>query len=224
MLNSKYQRYADRLESLVDEGNRVANLAQSMGSPDPRSLIKGKDKQTLRSWLVKAENLLQSAFGKESAHYSEFTSLKGGTVNRQDQVYRLIGVLEGALDDLRGGYLIGQEFLVAGEVFDSVLERARHLHENQYHNPAAVLGRVVLEDALQRLAREEGIDPNQKTNQINIGLRKADRYPKPQWRRIESWLDVGNAAAHGNFDEFTAADVEDLLDGVAEFIATELRP
>jgi hypothetical protein len=38
-------------------------------------------------------------------------------------------VLQGALSDLEGGFLVGQEFLVAGEVFDSVLEEGKHLNE-----------------------------------------------------------------------------------------------
>lgn len=222
MLNPKYERFANRLDDLIDEGSEVARLAKFRdGIPN---VITGRNKRPLNAWLAKVENILQSVFGKESAHYEQLNSIQERRVNEEREVHAIIGILEGALDDLREGFLVGQEFLIAGEVFDSVLEQARHLNENHYKDPAAVLGRVVLEDALERIAREEGVDVDQKASEVNTQLWKSDRYSQPQWRQIQSWLDVGNAAAHGDFDEYTQANVEDQLDGVEKFLANQLRP
>jgi len=222
MLSPKFERFADRLEDLIDEGGEVAKLAKFRdGIPN---VITGRNKRHLNAWLAKVDNILQSAFGTESAHHEQFNSMQERGVNEERQIHSIIGILEGALDDLREGFLVGQEFLIAGEVFDSVLEQARHLNENHFQDPAAVLGRVVLEDALERIAREEGVDVDQKASEINTQLWKSERYSKPRWRRIQSWLDVGNAAAHGDFDEYTQADVEDQLNGVEEFLAKQLHP
>jgi hypothetical protein len=221
MMNPKYKSVADRLERLIEEGEEVAQHAES----DDLKRFTGSSKRPLNSWLAKTDNILLSVFGEGSAHYSQFESIRDRSVIKQKEVYAITGILEGALDDLREGFLTGQEFLIAGEVFDSVIEQARHLKESHFKDPAAVLGRVVLEDALQRISREEGIDTDQKASQLNTDLWKsAERYSQPQWRKVQSWLDTGNAAAHGNFDKYTNGDVEDLLEGVEEFIATELRP
>lgn len=112
--------------------------------------------------------------------------------------------------------------MIAAEVFNSILEQATELNDKGYKDPAAVLARVALEDTLKRIARAEGIDDDQKTSTVNNELRKARIYPKPQWRQIQAWLDVGNDAAHGNFGNYSQKDVDNLIQGVETFIATNL--
>jgi hypothetical protein len=108
--------------------------------------------------------------------------------------------MHAALDDLKNGFLGNQEMLVAAAVFDSVLEQAKYLNSQGYKDPAAVLTRTVLEDALRRIARAEGEDDSTKASAINDVLKKTGRVSQPLWRQIQFWLDVGNAAAHGKFD------------------------
>ena len=108
-------------------------------------------------------------------------------------------------------------------MFDSVLEEAKHLNQSGHKDPAAVLARVVLEDALKRIARSEGVNDNQKASQINDELRKRGRYPQPQWRLIQAWLDIGNAAAHGKFNEYSDEGVQRLVEDIERFLATEFR-
>jgi aspartyl aminopeptidase len=119
--------------------------------------------------------------------------------------------------------LTGQEFLIAGEVFASILEQAKELNKSGYKDPAAVLTRVVIEDALRRLARREGVDDKQKASQINDDLKGSGIYPQVQWRFIQAWLDIGNAAAHGKFGDYTEEDVVKMIEGVEQFLAAELR-
>lgn len=213
MLSPKYQRYADRLRALYDE-------AMSLTEPG-NQLIK------LHAWLEKVGNILNSVFGPQSLQVKHFTEILLGQNRRPVEnaydILPIMGILRGALDDLAHGFLTGQEFLIAGDVFDSVLEQAKHLLDTGYKDPAAVLARVVLEDALKRIARAEGIADTLKASQLNDELKKASRYPQPQWRLIQAWLDVGNAAAHGNFGDYDADRVKDVISGIEQFLATELR-
>jgi len=32
-------------------------------------------------------------------------------------------------------------------------------------------------------------------------IEEAGRFTQPQWRMVQAWLDIGNAAAHGKFDQ-----------------------
>jgi len=226
MLSPKYQRYTERLRSLIHKGKSVAGLERVYG-PDDFSYIGKQDLIELHAWLGKVNNILNAVFGPKSTQVKHFLEILPSNslsyVEHALDVLLIVGVLQGALDDLEHGFLTGQEFLVASDVFDSVLEQAKHLADTGYKDPAAVLARVVLEDALKRIARAEGIDDTQKASQLNDELKKASRYPQPQWRLIQAWLDVGNAAAHGKFDEYTADDVKNAINGIEQFLATELR-
>lgn len=226
MLNPKHQRYADRIRELIEEGKAVAKLEKASSSSFPDSIQRG-DKIPLQAWLVKASNILETVFGSQSSHFRHFEKLmpRGPQhIYNAGDVYPIVGVLSGALDDLENGYLLGQELLIAGEVFDSVLERAKYLNQTGYRDSSAVLARIVLEDALKRLARAEGIDDNQKATKINDELRKANRYPLPQWRLIQAWLDIGNAAAHpGGSNQYDEQNLKGAIEGIEQFLATEFR-
>lgn len=224
MLNPKYQRYAARLRELIEEGQVVAQLEK------PSSVghyIQDKDNIRVQSWLTKVRNILETVFGSQSPQFRHFEEVlpQHGVrhVQHSYDIYPIIGVLSGALDDLEKGYLLGQEFLTAGEVFDSILEQAKQLVQSGYKDPAAVLARVVLEDALKRLARGEGIDDNLKPSAMNDELKKKGKYPQTQWRLTQAWLDIGNAAAHGRVNEYKTDDVVNMIAGLERFLATEFH-
>lgn len=219
MLSPKYKRYADRIRELIEEGQAVAKLERP-SSVGPYI----QDRVQLQAWLVKVNNILETAFGPQSPHMHHFKELTTNrSIENSSDIYPIVGVLTGALDDLEKGYLLGQEFLIAGEVFDSVLEQAKHLNRSGHKDPAAVLARVVLEDALKRIARGEGLDDNQSASRLNDDLWRIGKYPKPQWRLVQAWLDIGNAAAHGNFNEYNEEDVEGLIENIEQFLAAEFR-
>ena len=74
----------------------------------------------------------------------------------------------------------------------------KYLFELGHDQAAAILGRVILEDALKRLARLEQLDDTKKATVLNDELKKARRYNQIQWRQIQVWVDIGNDAAHKN--------------------------
>jgi hypothetical protein len=202
------------MRELIEEGHAVARLERN-SSVGPYI----RDKLPLHSWLTKVENIIETVFGTESPHYQHLKVLTKQHPEHSHEVHQITGLLTGGLDDLEKGYLIGQEFIIAGEVFDSVLEQAKHLNQNGHKDPAAVLARVVLEDALKRLGREESIDEKLSASRINDELKRVGRYSQPQWRLIQAWLDIGNAAAHGKFTEYTQDDVTKLIEDIERFLA-----
>lgn len=214
-MNSTQKRCADRLRKLIEERN---NIVVEKGSNE--YIV---NTAFFHAWLTKVENIIEIAFGDTSPHYKKFRELTNDYINYNFQIDRIEGLLVGSLDDLENGFLTNQEFLIAGEIFDSVLEEAKHILDAGYKDPAAVLGRVVLEDSLKRLAREEQIDDAKKASVLNEELKKAGRYNQPQWRQIQVWLDIGNDAAHGNFNNYTKEQVKDQIDGIERFIASDFK-
>lgn len=221
MLNPKFQRYATRLQELIEEGKTVAALERpsSVGN-----YIQGEDLIPLNAWLTKTNNIIYSVFGPQSSQYKNFMEIlpKYGIrmVEHSYDIYPIIGVLAGALNDLENGYLIGQEFLIAGEVFDSILEQAKELIRCEFKDPAAILVRVIIEDSLKRIARREEINDSQRASAINDELKKKGVYSQHQWRIIQVWLDIGNNAAHGKFNTYAKTDIEKMINEVEQFLVT----
>ena len=221
MLISKEKRFIKRFEELIQEGIEIANLQQD-SSVLGGSYFKDKDTIDLQAWLVKVKNIVRSIFEEESEQYSQLKELTSNTIHNARRIYAIVGLLKGAKDDLENGFLIKQEFIIAGEVFDSVLEQAKYLNKKGYKDPAAVLTRVVIEDALKRIAKEENINQEQKASVLNTKLKEKERYSKSQWRLVQAWLDIGNSAAHGNFDEYSHKDVNKLIDDINIFLSVQL--
>jgi hypothetical protein len=217
-MNPKYARYAQRLREVIAQGEQVARLERP-GQHVPPYI---QDKEQLHAWLVNVDHIIRAAFGTEGAHFIHFNKATERAPEHSYEVNRIVGILKGALSDLEGGFLVRQEHLVAGVVFDSVLEQARYLTKNDFKDPAAVLCRVVLEDCLRRLCRDEHLPDSGKAAALNDALLAANRYTKPQWRQIQSWLDIGNAAAHGKFSDYDNPAVIQMIDGVERFVAQEL--
>jgi hypothetical protein len=221
MLPPSQQRRAERLRELIEEGNAVAALERRS---DGMSYI--PDPAAIQAWLAKVANAIETTFGNGSSqlrHWEDLMSGGPGRVQSAHRVLAIVGLLSGAVDDLEHGYLLGQEFLIAGELFDSLLDQASHLNDRGYKDPAAVLGRVVLEDALARIARREGIDKPLKATALNDELKKANVYGQPQWRQVQVWLDIGNSAAHGKFDQFTTEGVKTMIAGISQFLASQFE-
>jgi hypothetical protein len=214
------EQVASRLRVLIEEGNAVAGLER----PSPGGMekyIHEKDKIRLQAWLSNVLNIVEATFGASSPQYRHLRELMPNGPYHLDhayEIYPIVGMLSGALGDLQGGYLRDQEQLIAADVFDSVLEQASELNRQAYKDPAAVLMRVVLEDALRRLAKKNTLDPLQKAAKLNDDLKRQSVYAQPQWRLIQAWLDIGNAAAHGNFGEYTSDDVFNAIHGVGQFL------
>jgi hypothetical protein len=223
MLNPRDQRYAERLRELVTEAQRLVKCEKPSSSG---SYIQGDDAVAVQAWIAKFENIFGRLFGPQSSQVRHLRQLMPNgprQISHDYQLEALTGLLIGALDDLEMGFLANRELLIAGELFDTVLEQAKHLLRTGYKDVAAVLGRVVLEDALRRIAPTEGVDPTQKPAKINEDLKAKDRYSQPQWRQVQTWLDIGNAAAHGKFADYSDSDVAALLDGLGGFLANHLR-
>jgi hypothetical protein len=216
-MNPKYAHAAGRIRELIAEGHRVAALERP-SSVGPYI----QDHTQLHQFLVNVDNIVRTVFGTTSAHFIHLSAALERHPERAYQVNTIVGILGGALSDLEGGFVANQEHLVAAIVFDSALEQVRHLTNSGFKDPAAVLCRVVVEESLRRLTRQSGLQDSGKATALNDGLRDSGRYNKPQWRVIQSWLDVGNAAAHGKFSEYDDAAVIRMIDDIERFVGQEI--
>ncbi|MBF4696060.1 DUF4145 domain-containing protein [Fusibacter ferrireducens] len=215
-MNPRLQRMINRLKEIIDQSIHVLSTSKT---EDYHEWI--SDKELLNEWLIKSQNIIALIFGQQSIQYNRLISLLDTNIYNSEDVKIFSGFLKGCLSDLENGFIIGQEFIIASEIFDNVLEESKHLLETSHKDASAVLARVVIEDALKRIARNSNIATDQKASKLNEELKKLEIYSQPQWRLIQAWLDIGNSAAHGNFENYTKDDVNNMINGIEQFIASD---
>lgn len=174
-------------------------------------------------WKIKAKNLLNKACGVESEHYQAFDKNESSSVYGSNfgTLQRLKAIFMAAREDYEGGYLRSTRSLIQAQVFDSELEQAQALLDAGYKSPSAVVAGVVLETSLRELCDRHSI-PHGKLDKMNADLAKEGVFNKLQQKRITAIADVRNSAAHGKPDEFSEADVSDMIRDITRFVAEHL--
>lgn len=216
------QRILNRIRELIRLGEEVQQTnfeRYYAGMRVPGDL--GVDPELANRWGTSCLNLLSRVFGEQSVHYRQFETLfpELFLLSRASQA---LGTLRAAADDYEQESLFDTRTLIEAEVFDEFLEQAEHLLNTGYYQPAAVVVGSVLEDGLRKLCTKQEIPlPNKpKLDTMNANLAKQGVYNKLTQKRITVLADTRNKAAHGEWDEFTQTDVEDMLDYTRQFMET----
>ncbi len=79
----------------------------------------------------------------------------------------------------------------------------------------------MLELTLKELCARKEITPT-KLETMNTNLCKAGVYNMGMQRQVTAWAERRNKGAHGEWDTFSEADVEDMIRGVTRLVAEYL--
>lgn len=210
-----------RFNELFDKANQVLTTRRS---PPPNVIGDDRlDYEGSQEWATSAAQFLGSFFGRQSEYYERFQKGFKHAGYFSDMTAGL-AVLRAAWNDYSKGYLTELKALVRAEVFDDILEQAQHLFEQSYHQAAAVLAGCVLEDALRKMCDKSGIPlpAKPKLDGMNAELAKKGVYNTLVQKRVTMLADVRNKAAHGQWSEFSATDVDSMLRQVRDFVTDYL--
>ena len=167
-------------------------------------------------WQTSCLHLLEKIFGSNSNYSMKFKE----TISYVDesQLAWEIELMKGAKEEIEKGFLYKIEHLVSNDLFDSVIEQAEYLLSNGFKDVAAALGRVVIENTLKDVAKREKVTFSEKTklSKLNESLWKKDVYAKNIWRVTQGYIDLGNFAAHGEFEKFDEKSVGSMLTWIRE--------
>src|SRR5262249_22415010 len=150
----------------------------------------------------------------------------GSTYLKQKEkiTYRDFAYNRGILQALRADYenhrlQAFHEFLHA-EMFGDFLELARHLLEEGYKDPAAVIAGGVLEQHLRKLCAKYGVSLSErpKLDSMNSELVKKGVYTKTEQKQVTAWAGLRHHAAHAEWDKYKAEQVDLMIQGVRHFI------
>jgi hypothetical protein len=208
-----------RFARLADEGR---TLLTTVRDPPPNVIgPRYVDRQLYATWRAQSEARLEATFGREHAFTRNFRDK--GDNSAINVAQHQVGVIDGALAAIRAGDLESLSQLVVADVFADFLDMADHLQEQGYYAPAVVLTAGVLEDALRRLcgAHQIKYGPREDLSALNnkLASAKPQAYDSVDRKRINAWADIRNDAAHGRAEKVTKERSEDVLRGVAAFLA-----
>jgi hypothetical protein len=198
-------------KSLLQRFDELIELGTTLNSKSFPDFLPRKGR-----WQTSCLHLLERTFGADNIFYKKFEqSLK---YTDDSQLAWGTELMRGAKEEIEKGLLFKIEHLISNDLFDSVTEQAEYLLKNGFKDVAAILGRVVTENTLKAVAKRENIQIQDgiKLSEINQSLRKNDVYPKNIWRVTQGYIDLGNYAAHGEFDKYDAKAVENMLTWIKE--------
>ena len=177
-----------------------------------------------KAWATSAMNILQRIFGENSIHYRHFDDSfrKDSESKYSYTLEECKAIFHAASEDYKGGFLFNSRGLIQAEVFDSFLEQASELLNSGYKDPACVVAGVAIETALKELCTRNGIITNSKLDKMNTDLCKAGVYNMGMQKQITVWAERRNKAAHGEWKNYNAEDVADMIRGANRLVAEYL--
>lgn len=228
MLGAMATKLDDLYAKEIDDLVRVSE-ALSRDASTARSSLGPERVEELRSVATRLGHLVRALSGPNGQHLADLERIqsKGSFstmhANLFGHVSELCGLAKAVQHQLRAGLFAHARGLLQAEVFDDFLEMSEHLLGAGYKDPAAVIAGAVLEDALRKRVEREGLptlDAKGKgltIEPMNVALAKAGVYNVLTQKQVTAWADLRNKAAHAQWDEYDAAQVKHLLEGVRKF-------
>ena len=223
-------RIPSEIEDLVASGKRLADLVTSSDRG-----LHGDQLAEASMWVTRLGQLIRSLYGERSQHFDSYkTALAEHAFfhlhsNNHRQFTQMVGIARAVQHDIKNGLLVDLRTLVQAEIFADFLEMGEYLLNGGYKDAAAVIIGAVLEDGLRKLTSRHrlpltGQDGKALTiDPLNSQLVKANTYSKLTQKQITTWAHLRNKAAHGQFGDYTAEQVQMMLTFVQAFAAEHMQ-
>lgn len=204
-------------KSLLKRFDELISLGKSLLSSYENTLEFGARKQ---KWQTGCLHILERTFGEEGIYFKDLSKALSKFISQKAHLTHGVALIEGAKEEIEKGFLYKLEHLISTDFFDSITEQAEYLLKSGFKDVAAILGRVVIENTLKDLGEREGITVPEKIKlaALNQLLCKEGVYVKNVWRTIQAQIDIGNDAAHGDFDKYDAKSVKNMLTWIREML------
>jgi len=210
-----------RFEELEERAKKILEGKVFAFSSDEGVKYFKIDESVYKGWAVNGLNLLGRIFGEDGIHYKVFLNKYEHISEWESNLKESLELFRAAKEDFVGGYLFNARGLIQAEVFGDALEQASELLRSGYKDPACVVAGVALETTLKELCSRNGVSVA-KLDKMNADLCKSGIYNMGMQKQITAWAERRNKAAHGEWNEYKDADVEDMIDGINRLIAEYL--
>ncbi len=170
-------------------------------------------------WATSVLNLLQRAFGAESAHLQNFQRIYDSFTGWESDVEAAKGVFRAAKADYDGGYIFNLETAISGEIFGDFVALAKRSLAEGHKDVAAVLACAALEDVLKRFATRHSCDIADRSMQDVVGALKAKGLVGgAQKTLLDAMPKIRDYAMHAEWTKIGPADVNSVIGFVEQFL------
>ena len=213
----------------IKQLDEILNEYNSANSNSPNNYFSEIPSQQVALIVTKSKAAVERITGVNSEYYKDIeNSLKVRYFNYAGYLPYIIGTVSALKSDLNNGYLKSISEIIQSEVFSDYLEMAEHLLREGYKDPSAVLIGSTLEVHLRELCTANDISLETSNNKekliakkadvMNADLAKLNVYSGAYQKQIIAWLGIRNSAAHGKYSEYSAEEVNLMLQGIRHFI------
>jgi len=235
-----------RFESVIAEGADILGTAENVPAItgynemtnrqyESRAAYKKLNWPRYVEWRTKATTLVSHVVPGENIHNTSVEGLAQLAPTAEHMEWA-ISFLKAIKSDLESGFFDSLDSQIEAEIASDYMGQAEQLlGEGQTgkfdHVPAAVLAGAVLEKALRKLCGQQQppiaistTSGESKTlNPLIDDLKKVGLFNELKAKQLRSWADIRNKAAHGEFDQFNRGDVEQMIQGVSNFLGDYLK-
>lgn len=219
------------IDKLLGQGNDLVNYGKNNGGKTSDEKVK-----ELTRWSTLSGQIINKIYPDQNNHYQKQYSIYRQKMpmdrlhsNSYQSILELLGVLEAIKYELENGLINKIRSIIQADIFSDFLSMGEHLLKEGYKDAAAVIIGSVLEDALRKMAIENGIEIHSDKGKLltmeplNVSLEKAEIYNQLVKKQITSWSDLRNNAAHGHFGEYDEKQVGMMLQFVQSFSADFIK-
>jgi len=181
------------------------------------------DPALFEEWATSAMGLLSRIFTEESAYYQNFQrhySTNNGFY-LSTTFENCLGVFQAAKEDYESGYLFNVITLAKADTMTDLLTEANILKNANQVDFACIAAGIALELAIKEICKRENCSIG-KFNSMNEALRQKGLYNQAMWEQLKTWYTRRNEPAHGNLNQSTPKDADDMIKGIKRFIAEYL--
>jgi len=222
-------KYLARFDELITEGESIQKTIK-VEPHDPTEQT--MDYYAFIKWDINCESLLDQVIPSNSIHRKVIEN-PTRYYDSESKLKSIISILRALKEDYEKGFLEDLALQIEAELAADYMGQAEQLlaegQTGKYdHVPAAVLSGAVLEKALRTLCDKQSppvLTVNTKGQPLTLNplidaLKKVGAFNQSVARQLQAWADIRNNAAHGDFDQFTRSDVELMIQGINNFLAT----
>jgi len=239
-------KYLARFDELIQKGRAIHDAIkvepredyqpQRHGVPTKISFLETNryivDWEAFAKWKINYESLLERVIPPNNPQRKLIEEPRRSSTDKLDLEYSIY-ILEALKEEFEKGFLGDLLLQIEAEIAADYMGQAEQLlaegQSGKYdHVPAAVLSGAVLEKALRTLC-EKQVPPiatvNSKGEPLTLNplidaLKKASVFNELKAKQLRAWTNIRNKAAHGEFDQFSRHDVEVMIRGIEDFLAT----
>jgi len=150
----------------------------------------------------------------------DFGTSPGNFAARINNLDHLMRYIEATVQDLKDGWDTDYMAAARAETEGDLLSIAEDLVGKGAAMAAAMVAGAVLENHLRSLCTAREIVPKDRGISAYNDKLKGRLYEKVQWREVQVWGDLRNAADHHDVSEFDASKVPGMISGIRLLIET----